>query len=460
MYIDELRTSQKVAYQGARIELPVQISIDSRSLRNGQLFLALKGENTDGHCYIKNAIEKGAVGIIGDKDKTDLSMLPSDFPCVLVEDTSAFITELALSYLDEVQPEEIIAITGSVGKTTTREITRELLGLEYKVHGPISSFNTRLGCSLTVLVMPADTQILILEMGTSSPGEILEMTSIFKPTVAVVTEVREAHLSGFGNIEGVLKAKMEIVLSPRLKTFFYNSDNMYLSAAIKQLAPGIKAVSIGLSDGDINIRQPEFSIVTGIPNLSFQLEGSHGSIEIVTGLFGIHQASCLAMASAVALEMGVDPQTITRKAGSLKSQKGRGRMHLLSGNIIVIDDSYNANPASMSAALSTVSGLTWKGRKVVVLGSMKELGDSSTTQHRKIAESLNSFDVVMLVGFEWLPVLQKTDKMRKDSFLFMEDAKEVLDYLVKNIKENDMILIKGSNSNNLDLIVNELVKTS
>ncbi len=459
MYLSEFTRSGKIKYRGPDIQLPIEISIDSRTLNEGQIFLALKGDNTDGHLYIKEAVDKGAIGIIAQDGCFDLSLIPSSLSCIIVDDTSTFITQLALHYLEYAAPEEIIAITGSVGKTTTRELIRELLKLKYRVHGPISSFNTRLGCSLTVLAMPCNSQMLILEMGTNSPGEIEEMTSLFRPTVTVITEVTEAHLLGLINLEGVLKAKLEITSSPRLTHLFYNADNKELRKGVQNLSLSCKTTSIGFRTGDIRIEQPKFSLDTGKPRLSFFLEGYNLSLQIVSGLFGTHQARCLAVASAVALEMGVPTHMIVSKASSFVSQKGRGEVVLLSGNIVIIDDSYNANPASMSAAISTVSGLTWDGRKIAVLGSMKELGDAVVMQHVKIAANLDFFDEVILVGSEWEFLSEKEENGNRKSFLLMKDSKEALSYLCNNLEDGDMILVKGSHSNNLDLVVKELVKT-
>ncbi len=459
MYLSEFTTSTNIEYRGPNIKLPLEISIDSRTLNEGQIFLALKGENTDGHLYIKEAVDNGAIGIIAQAGCFDLSLIPSFLSCIIVDDTSTFITELALQYLEYAAPEEVIAITGSVGKTTTRDLIRELLKLKYRVHGPISSFNTRLGCSLTVLSMPCDSQVLILEMGTNSPGEIEEMTSLFRPTVSVITEVTEAHLSGLINLEGVLKAKLEITSSPRLTHLFYNSDNKELLKGVQNLSLSCKTTSIGFRTGDIRIEQPKFSLHEGKPRLSFFLEGDNLSLEIVSGLFGTHQARCLAVASAVAIEMGVSTQMIASKSSSFVSPKGRGEIVLLSGNIVIIDDSYNANPASMSAAISTVSELTWDGRKIAVLGSMKELGDVAVKQHKKIAATLDFFEVVILVGSEWKSLSEKEDNGNTKSFLLMKDSKEALSYLCNNVEDGDMILVKGSHSNNLDLVVKGLVKT-
>lgn len=456
MYISDLLQNKNVTVTGPDMTMPLSISIDSRTLKKGQIFLALKGSNTDGHAYVKEALDNGASGVILQRGCADISLIPSSLSCILVEDTYQFIANLAKVFLNRVHPDQIIAITGSVGKTSTREITRTLLIPEYKVHSPVSSFNTMLGCSLTILAMPIDTEILILEMGTNSPGEIREMSEFFEPTSAVITDVREAHLEGLGDLSGVLKAKMEILSSSRLSNFYFNSDNEAVRSTLHQIPQAIRKIAVGEQSADFTITSPEFSLKGKLPELKFTYSFRDVSIEIISALFGLHQARCLAFAAAIAIESGIYPGSIIKKARKLDSKEGRGRFLQLPQNGVIIDDCYNANPASLSAALETVTDLAWRGRKIAILGGMRELGASESAKHLEIVPYLRPFDLVVLVGDEWA-FLKDQEHHLDSSFTLKRASEEALAFISGQLSENDLILVKGSHSYRLDKVIEGLV---
>jgi UDP-N-acetylmuramoyl-tripeptide--D-alanyl-D-alanine ligase len=456
MYISDLLKNENVTVSGPDMAMPLSISIDSRTMKEGQIFLALKGSNTDGHAYIEEALNRGASGVILQRGCADISRIPSSVTCIQTEDTFKFTADLARAYLNKTCPDQIIAITGSVGKTSTREITRKLLVPEYKVHSPVSSFNTLLGCSLTILAMPIDTEILLLEMGTNSPGEIQEMSEFFEPTSAVITDVREAHLEGLGDLSGVLRAKMEILSSSRLSNFFFNSDNHPLRSALHLIPDSIRKIGVGEEFADFRIISPEFSLKGKLPELKFTYSFKDVSIEISSALFGMHQARCLAIAAAIAIETGVALESIIKKARKIASKEGRGRFLQLSDNGIIIDDCYNANPASLSAALETVADLAWKGRKLAILGGMRELGSSEGVKHIEILPYLRPFDQVVLVGDEWT-FLKDQENYSDGSFTVKKTAEEALAFISSQLSESDLILVKGSHSYRLDKVIEGLV---
>ena len=447
--------------RGPELSLPADISIDTRTIREGQVFLALKGDRTDGHQYIEKAVTKGASGVIIQKDSFNPTDILASVSCICVEDTESFITDLALFYLEKVNPGELIAITGSVGKTTTRELTRNFLSLKYYVHGPVSSFNTKLGCSLTVTSMPENTEVLILEMGANHPGEIKEMAQLFMPTTAVITDVKEAHLAGLKDVSGVLEAKMEIATSPRLNRFFYNADNPELCKAVNSLTGSVRKISVGTENGDVRICRPEFWIDSdkGIPMLQFTLSTAKSRpLKIVTHLFGIHQARCLALAAAVSMDMGIDEYMIEEKAVVSFSDKGRGKVFFLRNKSVLIDDSYNANPASMLAALATLTSMDWPGRKIAILGGMKELGAVESQKHLALFPLMASLDVILFVGQEWR-CLSDLVAAQDMNCRFLDYAEEALRSIIPLMVPGDLILVKGSNSNGLNMIIDELVKS-
>ena len=236
---------------GPDISITRQWRSDSREVVKGDAFAAIKGAKTDGHMYIRSVIEQGASLLLVDRDEIPkVSALQGEFEnvtVIAVNDVKSALARIAQKYLDAVSP-YVIGITGSVGKTTVRELTVSVLKSRYKVHSAIRSFNTVLGCSLTILAMPADTEMLVLELGTNHFGEIAEMVALFPPQTAVITEVAPAHLEGFGSVEGVLNAKIEICGSKKLKEIIFNNDNVLLREYMLNNIPELTKISVGKSD--------------------------------------------------------------------------------------------------------------------------------------------------------------------------------------------------------------------
>ena len=440
---------------GPDIQLCRSWKNDSREVGPGDAFVALKGEKTDGHNFVHKAVERGAKLLLVNSDKIEELMLLepqyAGISILAVSDTEKALAEIACEYLKAKAP-RVIGITGSVGKTTTRELTVSLLQPYKKVHSAIRSFNTVIGCSLTVLAMPECTEILILEFGTNHFGEIRDMVALFPPHIAIITEVAPAHLEGFKNIEGVLNAKMEICDSEKLEMVIYNSDNDLLNDRLSYNYNNILKIGVGAKEeGGLKILDSIVSLSGEGASLisSYDLNGER--FELKTGLFGFQHSYNVGYAFMAAKAFGIEIQEAAETLLKFMPISGRGICKKLPQNQWVIDEAYNANPSSMLAAIDNTikvaesSGLT----AYAILGGMRELGEASAHWHRKILSSVPEFKKVILLGDEWFDqtVGIPDNAQRHRTF-------EEITGLIQTISFPDsVILIKGSNSYGLKRLV-------
>ena len=427
---------------------------DSRLVRKGDAFVAFRGDNTDGHAFIPDAIAHGASLIICENDRD----IPSTVASVRVSDTYKALPAMAEKRLARQRKKlHTIAITGSVGKTTTRDYLVRCLKTSLRVHSAEHSYNTLIGCSMTILSLPEDAEVLVLEMGTNHPGEIAEMVRFFPPTISVVTEVAPAHLEGFGSVEGVLEAKMEIAGSPSLTSFFFNGDNPLLARAASRLPAGIARLSAGTGECDFRILAPIFTIEKGVPELSFSLAVPGDVLAVKARAFGKHAAYPLAFAIGISTWLGIPGEKAAAALEEAHSLEGRGFIRTLDSGVCLIDDSYNANPASMSAVLRA-AGEMGKRRTFAVVGEMLELGEKGDDFHRDLLPLLRSFDTVWLVGKTWERIAPFNGQDGTRLVLWSDSLQKLGDHLGKELKEGDAIVIKGSHGNRLDRLVEILCR--
>jgi UDP-N-acetylmuramoyl-tripeptide--D-alanyl-D-alanine ligase len=422
---------------------------DSRLVRKGDVFVAFRGENTDGHTFIPDAIARGASLVICENDRD----IPSSVASVKVNDTYKTLPVMAKKRLAlQKKKLHVVAITGSVGKTTTRDFLVRCLNTSFRVHSAEHSYNTLIGCSMTILSLPEDAEVLVLEMGTNHPGEIAEMVRFFPPTISVITEVAPAHLEGFGSLEGVLEAKMEIAGSPALRSFFFNGDNPLLARAASRLPAGIARLSAGTGECDYRILSPDFSIEEGVPELSFSLALAGDVLLVKARAFGKHAAYPLAFAVGISTWLGVPGEKAAAALKESHSLEGRGLIRILDSGACLIDDSYNANPSSMSAVLRA-AGEIGMCRKFAVVGEMLELGEGGDAFHRNLLPLLRSFDTVWLVGKTWERIAPFIGREETHLVLWTDSLPKLGDHLGKELREGDAIVIKGSHGNRLDRLV-------
>lgn len=428
--------------------IPRRFLADSRLVASGDAFVAFRGETRDGHDYIGDAVRRGASLILCEDD----SAVPDSVASIRLKDCRHDIPRLASTLLARREGLEIVAITGSVGKTTTKEVLRRCLATSFNVHGAEQSYNTLLGCSLTVLGMPDETDVLVLEMGANHSGEIKELVRRFPPTIAVITEVVPSHLEGFASLQGVLEAKWEITGSPCLKALFYNGDNSLLEERRKNLPPDIQSFAVGSERGDFMIRSPEFFLERGAPRLLFDLRYPGGTCFVSSRFFGKHAAYAIGFALAVGFYLGGSRDRILAELEGMSPLKGRGRVLPLPSGAILVDDAYNANPSSLRASLGETARIPAK-RRFAVIGEMLELGDSTREHHLGILPLLDAYDRVWLYGKVWEQIEPNLLPGHATTF---KDVHALQEALQSELGEKDVLLVKGSHGNRLDRIVSFL----
>ncbi|MCR5336093.1 MAG: UDP-N-acetylmuramoyl-tripeptide--D-alanyl-D-alanine ligase [Synergistes sp.] len=443
--------SEGAALCGGRLagpdrEVSSQWACDSREVLRDGAFAALKGASTDGHLYIAGAAEAGAKLMLVSEDELErqgLAQKYRDISFIAVKDTEAALCRLAREYLRRTGP-ETVAITGSVGKTTTRELTSAALRQRFRVHSAVRSFNTLIGCSLTILAMPADTQVLVLELGTNHFGEIAEMVESFPPELAVITEVAPCHLEGFGTVEGVLRAKTEICRSRNLKTVIYNCDNELLKNYFAPDNSNITALSVGYCGGaGFKIGNTAVELTENGPRTETEVTVEGRTYKLSSPLFGIQHAYNMAYAFAAAIKLGLGPEEAAAGIAGTKALSGRGVCRRTAFRGWLIDEAYNANPLSMHAAIAnTRSSAERLGlRRCAILGGMRELGESSDIWHARILAELGDFDEVLLLGSEW----KACGELPANTRLF-SSREDLLSAAASLQRDNSVILVKGSNS--------------
>ena len=432
-------------WTGNDVEFSSPIKVDSREISQGDIFWALRGERTDGHAYIDKAIASGAKALVINPQlagESLQSILQKNISAIFVEDTLEALRCLSLIRLEMISPETIIGITGTVGKTTTREMTRSVAAYHDGVHCARRSFNTWIGCALTVLESPLDTRILILEMGTNHPGEIQEMSGMFRPNFGIITEVGPGHLEGLSDEKGVLRAKMELANCNSIRHLSYNKDNGSLRSAVEALSPEIQKISVGRAESRYLIEKSKFDFDSNGPSLSLIIRTPGGKRELRPRLFGEQNAFAAAFAMAVGDFLEVPEAYQCKALESFKALPGRGGVKVSPGGVYLIDETYNANPLSMRQAILTLAGISSAGRRFAVLGGMGELGDHSSEWHMEISKYFNSLHGVFLLGESWNIALEKNTPQGR----VFNDIEDLNEALKETVSSGDIVLFKGSRS--------------
>jgi UDP-N-acetylmuramoyl-tripeptide--D-alanyl-D-alanine ligase len=433
------------------------ISTDTRTVGAGDLFLALTGERFDGHQFIGDAVRKGAAGVI-------VSRLPESLPpvtVILVEDTLRALGDLA-AYRRSLLPHlRVVAITGSSGKTTVKEMVAAILGRKHKVLKTHGNFNNLVGLPLSLLPVGYRHDVAVLEMGMNQAGEIARLAEIADPDVACINNVQEAHLAGLGSIEGVARAKGELFAG--LKSWgklAVNEDDRRVRALARRCPQ--EKITFG--------RSPRaFVRATRIHNcgeegMAFTLHLGPERTRVRLQVFGLHNVANALAAAAVAYGVGVRLPEIA--AGLASFTSGDKRLQILEvEGLKVVNDTYNANPASVLAALEALQGLSRGRRTVVALGDMLELGRQSVAAHQFVGEAVArlGFDYLFTVGEFAEAVTEAARKagMAADRLRRFTDKKEIAAALhqlrqAQELQPGDWLLIKGSRGMQMEKIIAEL----
>lgn len=385
----------KAAEPAGAAEVTCQgVSTDTRAIRDGDLFVALRGERFDGHEFVAQAKQAGAVAAV-----VDSAVAGADIPQLVVEDTVEALAALAAAQRDESRA-QFVAVTGSSGKTTVREMTGAILGKGGPVLVTQGNLNNHIGVPLTLFRLTPEHRFGVIELGASGVGEIAHTVAITRPDVAILTNAGQAHLEGFGGYDKVVQAKGEIIdaVAPTGVVVLNRDDPAFEIWRDRAGTRRVIAVSAsGHPDADYRYRQLQVER----DGQTFVAEGPLGWEQTVhLGLYGEHNAGNALLAIAAARELGAGDDAVTRGLASLKPVKGRLQVIHLSEQVRLVDDSYNANPASMRAALKFLGSLP--GYRIAVLGAMAELGSEADELHREIGEFARrqGIDRLLAVGPE------------------------------------------------------------
>jgi UDP-N-acetylmuramoyl-tripeptide--D-alanyl-D-alanine ligase len=429
------------------------VSTDSRSIKPGDLFFALRGERFDGHHFIAEALRKGAQG--GVVDQEGRWGADKEVPIIQVADTLQALGDLAHLWRRR-HPIPLIAVVGSTGKTTTKEMTAGILGRHEKVLKNPGNLNNLIGLPLSLLKMNSTDRAAVLEIGMNRPGEIRRLAHIAKPDLGIVTNIGPVHLEGVGSLEGVKEAKGELLEGMDAHgTLIFNADDPRVVELSKRFR-GNKT-----SFGVIN---PAHWTATDIGTrdaggVSFRLAGPPGEISVALSLMGGKQVYNALAAAAAVSHLGVDLEEI--KEGLTACQPLPMRMELITvgQGIRIINDAYNANPQSMEFALSALGEVTG-GRKIAVLGDMWELGEYALQAHRELGRSVKEqgIDFLFILGQFAPQVAQGAQEagMKPDAVFIGKDHHEVSLHLARIVRPGDWVLIKGSRIMIMEKIIKEL----
>lgn len=410
------------------------LTTDSRDCPQGSMFFALKGESFDGNKFAAMALEKGCSWAV--IDNADYAV---DNRYIVVDDCLATLKLLARHHRRQFDI-PVIAITGTNGKTTTKELTAAVLGEKYNVLYTQGNFNNDIGVPKTLLRLNKDHEIAIIEMGASHPGDIITLAETAEPTCGLITNVGRAHLQGFGSFEGVVKTKGELydfLRTQKSATVFLHRDNEHLTA----IADGVNTVSYGAGSdnavwGTVKACNPTLEIEIGVCDCA--------PCHIKTNLIGTYNLTNILAAACVGQYFGVSIQQVSHALSHYVPTNNRSQLTVTTTNRLIVD-AYNANPTSMMAALQNFRDMD-VANKMVILGDMKELGDVSAEEHKRIVDFIAECDFcdVWLVGSEFAAT---ECYFRK--FVNVDEVKAA----IENDKPTEMfILIKGSNSTKLYLL--------
>lgn len=442
----------KILKQGKTIEFD-KVSIDSRKVTPGDIFFALAGENFDGHSYLDKAIEAGAALCIIHREDLNLKDFNENVAIILVEDTRTALLDLA-EYYRRTLNIKVIGITGSTGKTSTKDLVAAVLSPKYKVFKTKGNFNNEVGLPLMVFSLDNSYDIAILEMGMSNLGEIERLAKVARPDLGIITNIGLSHIENLKSRENILKAKMEITsFFGRDNKLIINGDNDMLQSLTSE---DYKIIKIGL-ENDYNFTASR--IIINNDHIKFNVVEGGKEVEnpIEVGIPGMHNVLNSLLAIAAARELGVTYEEISKGIESLEFTSMR--LDIVNcGKYIIINDAYNASPDSMEAALDVLKNYEGK-RKIAVLGTMKELGHEAFNAHMRVGSYARKSNVDLL-----LTAGEFNDAFRNgygdESIFTFHTGEELLSYLSTTIKEGDVILVKASRTMKFESIVSGIQKTT
>lgn len=421
------------------LENPI-ITTDSRSIVKGSIFFSLKGENFDGNKFAVNAINSGCIAAVVDDPKIDSK------GCIYVEDVLTTLQSLATLHRKSLGT-KVIAITGSNGKTTTKELLNCVLSEKYKVLATKGNLNNHIGVPLTLLSLSKEIEIAIVEMGANHLGEIKLLSSIADPDFGLITNIGSAHLDGFGSLDGVKVGKGELFeyISSKKGKVFFNSENSKLVDLVTTHNLLINSIEYKYGIESIVVKENKNNPFIAVEVIT---KGQNQSVNINTNLVGIYNFENVQAAITVGLYFDVPLDGIKKAIENYQSSNSRSQLIKTQHNTVILD-TYNANPTSMEASLRNFANLDGEV-KVAIIGEMLELGSYSQMEHDKIA------GIVQSLGFDKVIMVGKGFENSSANFIFFSNTELCTTYLAENLIRNSVVLVKGSRGVKLEKVLTYL----
>jgi UDP-N-acetylmuramoyl-tripeptide--D-alanyl-D-alanine ligase len=426
--------------------------VDSRRVRDGDLFVALPGARRDGHAFVRDALMVASAALV--RFDAELDPVPHDRALIRVPDPLEAYWELA-RWERAHRGWRVAAVTGSVGKTTTKDFLAALIAAKATVGASAGSRNSTLGLPSEILSQPEDVEVFVAEAGMSHAGELDTIGSLISPQVLLYTRIAPVHTEFFPDMNGIVRAKAELL--PHLDpagTLVINADDPHQREFPR--ATSATVLTFGAEDADARLAEVED---LGLLGTRFRLHLPSGEVGLELGLAGRHQAENLLAAATAAEVFGVDAEDVARVVPTLEPAPRRGRIHRLSAGVTIVDDSYNASPLAVRRLLELLARAP--GRRVAVLGEMYELGDATIEAHLQVGrEAADACDVLVAVGGEAaaeLAAAARTAGMGAAVVNHVDDAESAAELMNTLLQPNDVVLVKGSRGVGLDRTVDELV---
>ncbi|MGA1868302.1 MAG: UDP-N-acetylmuramoyl-tripeptide--D-alanyl-D-alanine ligase [bacterium] len=430
------------------------ISINSRNITPGDIFWALKGDRFDGHDFVSEAFKKGACGAVVSQD---VDMGREDRFLIKTDNTLAALQKLG-KHIRAMSSCQVVAVTGSSGKTCTKELIAHLLASNYEILKSPGNFNNHIGVPLTLIKIEPHHKYVVIEMGMNARGEIAYLTDLADPTIGIITNIGHAHIGLLGSREKIFKAKAELLKGMKKSGFVVlDHDSDYFSK-LKREWPG-KTITVGTS-AKAHIWAKEITLMPYEKRMNFIMVMDKEEHFMTVPLLGERLVINVLMAIAVALECGLSMESIKNALSSFSLISGRMSIESFR-EINIIDDSYNANPESMRSSLTTLHKCKGNGRALAVLGDMLELGEQSRDLHYELGEWISKhivLNTLILYGkcAQRIAEGAQTHGFAKDRLLYFHQREDIITFLTKTLRAGDWLLCKGSRAMRMEMIIEGL----
>ena len=429
---------------------------DTREIKKGEVYLGIKGERFNGGLFYKDALKNGAIGCIVQEVEIEENIMvnyPNKF-IIIVEDVVKALQQIA-SYKRSLYDIPVIGVTGSVGKTSTKDIIASVLEKKYKVLKTQGNYNNEIGLPLTILKLK-DEEAMVLEMGMSALGEISLLTNIAKPSTGVITIIGSSHIGELGSRENILKAKLEILEGlDESGSLIINNDNDLLNEWNKNNNDNHKHITYGIENKSM-LMAKDIRILEESSEFKIEYDDKTYTVKVpVGGQHFIYNSLC---AICVGIKYGIELEDIIKGISEFKLTKRRMEIIKNSNNVTIINDSYNASYESMKAALEYVSNIK-ANKKIAVLGDILELGEFSTKMHKNVGNEVvnNNIDILITVGNEAKNIASQAKELGLNNIYSYDNNEDAINTIKQIANSGDIILVKASNGMHFDEIVEKII---